>query len=188
MTHPLSARTPGVLAQVGETRVHLADPVARFSLRARGDLAALDTALGLTLPRRIGRRADAVGRSALCLGPDEWVIHAPVDDAPAIVAACAGVYDALPHSLVDVSGREVSLVIEGPRAAELLTLGMPRDPESIAPGEGRRIKFDGVTVILWRDAPDRFRMDIWHSFAPHLLGLLDTGTREFAAEESVPAR
>ena len=87
-----------------------------------------------------------------------------------------------PHSLVDISAREVTLTIEGPKAAELLTLGCPRDIATIAPGEGRRTLFDGATVVLWRDAADRFRMDIWNSFAPHVAQLLQTGCKELAAE------
>ena len=116
------------------------------------------------------------------IGPDEWILHGSKEAAASAVAALAGLYASHPHSLVDVSGREVSFVIEGPRAAELLTMGCPRDIETILPGSGRRTVFDGVTVILWRDAADRFRMDLWHSFAPHLLHLLETGSRELAAE------
>jgi sarcosine oxidase subunit gamma len=108
------------------------------------------------------------------------MIHAPEDDAAAIAATCAGV--TAPHALVEVSDRELSFGIAGPQAAELLTLGCPRDPDSIAVGAGRRTVFDGATVILWRDGPDAFRMDVWRSFAPHVLHLLETGCRELALD------
>ncbi|MGS4944036.1 sarcosine oxidase subunit gamma [Meridianimarinicoccus sp. RP-17] len=154
-------------------------PVARFSLRGRGDaVAALSAALGVELLARVGARAQAGARDVLCLGPDEWMIHAPEGDAAAIINACAGV--AAPHALVEVSDRELSYAITGPQAAELLTLGCPRDPDSIAVGEGRRTVFDGATVILWRDGRDAFRMDVWRSFAPHVTHLLATGCRELA--------
>lgn len=182
MKGPLSALAPTFLIETAAARVALAAPCARLSLRARGNLAPLEAALGLTLPVKIGRRTGAGGVEALCLGPDEWMLHAPEAMVPGIAASCAAVYPNLPHSLVDVSAREVTLVIEGARALELLTIGMPRDPESIALGEGRRTNFDGVTVILWRDDETRFRMDVWHSFSVHLLHLLETGCRELAAE------
>lgn len=154
-------------------------PVTRFSLRGRGEaVVALSAALGVDLPGRVGARAQAGVRDVLCLGPDEWMIHAPETDADAIAAACADV-DA-PHALVDVSDRELSYAITGPQAAEVLTLGCPRDPGSIAVGEGRRTVFDGATVILWRDGPDDFRMDVWRSFVPHVTHLLATGCRELA--------
>ncbi|MDK3019647.1 sarcosine oxidase subunit gamma family protein [Pseudodonghicola flavimaris] len=182
MTAPISSFTPGVLAHSDAARVGFAPRCARFSLRARGDLAPLEAALGLSLPTRIGQRVTAGERQLLCLGPDEWVLHAPERDGAAITAACAGVYADHPHSLVDISGREVSFVIDGPRGAELLTLGCARDLDSIAVGEGRRTLFDGATVILWRDGDTSFRLDCWNSFATHLFHLLDTGVRELAAE------
>ena len=182
MNAPVSSFTPQTLAETSAARVQLAAPRARLSLRARGDLSPLNTALGLTLPDRIGQRSTAGEIDALCLGPDEWMLQAPEAQAESLQSACAEVYGTLPHSLVDVSGREVTFAIDGPRAVELLTLGMARDPESIAAGEGRRIAFDGVTVVLWRDGEAAFRMDIWHSFAPHVLHLLETGCRELAAE------
>ncbi|MCA8883116.1 MAG: sarcosine oxidase subunit gamma [Rhodobacteraceae bacterium] len=182
MTHPLSLVSPGTLAQTAAARVALRAPCARLSLRARGDLAPLDAALGLPLPRQIGQRAGTDGREALRLGPDEWVLLDAPDRAAAIEAACAAIYDTAPHSLVDISGREVTFGIDGPRAVDLMTLGMARDPDSIAPGSGRRTAFDGVTVVLWRDGDTAFRMDVWHSFAPHVLHLLETGCRELAAE------
>jgi sarcosine oxidase, subunit gamma len=182
MNAPISSFAPGLMAETSAARVSVAAPVARWSLRAREGLAALGDTLGLVLPPRIGQRAAAGEVQVICLGPDEWTIHAPEARAPRIEAGFAALYATHPHSLVNVSGRELSLVLEGPRAAELLTLGCARDIDSIAPGEGRRTNFDGVTVLLWRDGPTRFRMDVWHSFVPHVFHLLDTGCRELAAE------
>ncbi|WP_353474845.1 sarcosine oxidase subunit gamma [Salipiger sp. H15] len=179
MNAPLSAFPPATLAETPAAKVSSALPRTRFSLRARGDLAPLEQALGVTLPRRIGQTVKGPIEAA-CLGPDEWVLLA--SEAAPIAEACAGVYGTLPHSLVDISAREVTFVIEGPRAAELITIGCARDIDTIAPGTARRTLFDGATVTLWRDAEDRFRLDAWNSFAPHLLHLLQIGARELAAE------
>lgn len=182
MNAPTSFGTSTIIAESPVVRISRAAPCARLSLRARGDLAPLGSALGLALPTKVGQRAAVGDLEACCLGPDEWMLHAPEGSAEEIRSACAHVYEAHPHSLVDVSGREVTLVIDGPRAADLLTLGMARDPDSIAVGEGRRTLVDGVTVILWRDAVDLFYLDVWNSFAPHLMQLFETGCRELAAE------
>ncbi len=182
MNMRVSSPVPGTLAESKAARVSILAPQARFSLRARGDLAPLNAALGLSLPDRIGARAASGEIGVLRLGPDEWTIVAPMAEINRLIAACAGVYVSHPHSLVDISGREVTLLIEGPRAAELLTLGCARDIETIAVGEGRRTIFDGVTVVLWRDAENRFRMDIWNSFVSHLGHLLETGCKELAAD------
>ena len=181
MSSKMSPPIPGIPVDTAAARVSIPPAPGRLSLRARKPaLPALGAALGLALPERIGRRATAGGVEALCLGPDEWTLLAPAEGVAALLAAGAGVDQ--PHSLVDISGREVTLRIEGPRAVDLLTLGCPRDIAAIPVGEGRRTVFDGVTVVLWRDGETSFRMDIWNSFAPHLGRLLDIGARELAAE------
>jgi sarcosine oxidase subunit gamma len=160
-------------------------PIARLSLRARGDLNALNQVLGFTLPLQIGKCASQGDIKIVCHGPDEWMIQAPEAAAPGIAAACAGIYPSHPHSLVDVSGREVTFALDGPRTVELLSVGMPRDPDSLSVGDAKRINFDGLTVVLWRDGLLEFQMDVWNSFAPHVLGLLQTGCRELAAEPAL---
>lgn len=183
MSTRISSLTPGLVIETEAARVSVLAGEGRLSLRARaGGIEALGHALGLALPDRIGRRAASGTIEAIRLGPDEWTILAPAGALAGLCAACAAIYGAHPHSLVDISGREVTLSIEGPRAAELLTLGCPRDIASIAAGEGRRTLFDGATVVLWRDGEDRFRMDVWNSFADHVAHLLETGCKELAAE------
>jgi len=182
MNAHLSSFTSGALVETSAARISTAASIGRLSLRARGELGPFGETLGVALPLSIGQRASAGETEVICLAPDEWRITTPVAQLAQTEAAFGAIYAAHPHSLVDISGREVSFVIEGPRAAELLTLGCPRDIETILPGQGRRTVFDGVTTVLWRDAADRFRMDVWQSFAPQVLALLHIGCRELAAE------
>jgi sarcosine oxidase, subunit gamma len=151
---------------------------ARFSLRAgaEGRAAAAD-ALGMHLPVCIGARVTAGGRSALCLGPDEWVIHAAHGDGTAIREAFAAASATAPLSLVDVSRREIALAVEGPAALDLLTCFCPRDLEALAVGAGCRTLLDSVQVVLLREGADRFTVEIGRSFAPHLRALFDLAIR-----------
>lgn len=181
MNAPTSSLAAGLLVETSAARISVATPCGRLSLRARSGLGPIGTALGLSLPERIGLCTASGAFEAIRLGPDEWMIHAPEAQVVGIETALAALYDRHPHSLVDVSGREITFVIDGSQAAELLTLGCPRDIGGIKPGEGRRTVFDGVAVILWRAGENDFRMDVWHSFAPYLFNLLDTGCRELAA-------
>lgn len=175
--------TPGPLAASCAVTVTLLPPVGRFSLRAReAGLPALSEVIGVELPSRIGARANSGATEVLCLGPDEWQILADQADAPRLIEACARIYAETPHSLTEISDREISVRIEGPKAAELITLGCPRDIDRLAVGEGRRTLMDSATVVLWRDGAQDFRLDIWRSFAPHVIALLETGCAELAAE------
>lgn len=185
MTRHARGLEPETRPAEGSVRLRELAPAARFSLRiAPADAPAAGRALGLDLPGRIGMRAEAGGREALRLGPDEWVVVAPEADAAAMAEAMAAIFETAPHAFVEVSDREVTIALEGPLAAELLAIGCPRDLERVAPGEGRRTVFDGVTVVLWRDAPDRFRLDVWRSFHPHVRDLLAMGDAEIAAERA----
>ncbi len=168
-------------ATSSELRIASQSPVARFSLRMReGDRTALGQTLGLDLPGTIGRRTTAGDREALCLGPDEWLLLAPEDERTAITDAAGRVYADHPHSLTEISDRELTILVEGAQAEELLSFACPRDLGRLEPSHGVRTVFDGVSVVLWRDAADRFRLDVWRSFASHVRELLEIGAEELA--------
>lgn len=155
-------------------------PESRFSLRVRPehrtDLAA---ALSMELPQRIGHRAVFSQGEALCLGPDEWLIK--TDEGAALTDAARAVYARLPHSLTEISDREITLRLTGLQVLDLLATGCPRDFEALAEGGGVRTVFDSATIVLWRDGPAEFRMDIWRSFAPHVRSLLAQAETELSA-------
>ncbi len=154
---------------------------ARFSLRI--DPAAASRAaesFGCTLPGRIGQLTAANGRSAICLGPDEWYLLAPSNEADSIEQAFAELYTECPHSLVDISHREVGIEVEGAAAALALRSAIAFDVEAMPAGAGCRTIFDKAQIILIREAENRFRIEVWRSFADHVRGILDVASREIA--------
>jgi len=170
-----------VQALEGPVRLELLPMGGRFNLRASAAaLGAASKAFGVTLPETIGKAADGAGRTALCLGPDEWVLYAEVADTQAIVKAFESVYASAPHSLVDIGEREIALSIAGEQAITLLSIGCPTDLRRMALGEGRRTVFDGASVVVHRDAETAWRLEVWRSFLPHVWDLLNTVNRELA--------
>ena len=131
----------------------LAQPMRRWSLRAR-DPKALEDLLGLKIPARIGETLGTVA----CLGPDEWLWRSadaePKDLAPG-----------QPVSMVDISERSVGIILEGPTAREVLNAGCPLDLERFAVGRTVRTIYEGVEIILSREAETRWTVDVWRSFA-----------------------
>lgn len=145
---------------------------ARYSLRvAMEDMDALGSALGVALPRAIGGLARTGGFLAYCLGPDEWYLVAHDDAALARLAASDARH--IPHSLVDISAREIGYELVGANASEALSAGCPADLEGMTSPSVRRTVFDGVQVVLAKFAEDHYRIDIWRSFAPHVCAVLD---------------
>lgn len=154
-------------------------PTTRISLRL-ADREAAGAALGVDLPARIGTRVAAGARTALCLGPDEWLIEAPAADRAGLEAALADLATRQPISAVEVSDREITLALEGPAVLDLLATGCPLDLAKLPVGSGTRTLFDSVQIVLTREARDRFHLTVWRSFAPHVRALLETATRELA--------
>ncbi|MBN8633476.1 MAG: hypothetical protein J0L76_21780, partial [Rhodobacterales bacterium] len=120
----------------------------------------------------LGSVADS--RAALWLGPDEFLLLAPGEEAAAVEAGMKPALSAGMHSLVDVSHRQIGLVLEGRLAARCLSAGCPLDlrPAAFPVGMATRTIFLKTEIVLWRQALDRFHIEVWRSFAPYLVGHL----------------
>lgn len=152
---------------------------ARFSLRVPPEArAAAAEALGLDLPEMIGAITGEAERLALCLGPDEWYCLAPAAEEDAIVTRFDTLAQTLPLSLVVVSHRELGLALEGPEAALVLQSAIAFDVARMPVGTGCRTVFDKTQIILLRETPTRFRIEVWHSYAEHVWRFLRRVVRE----------
>jgi sarcosine oxidase, subunit gamma len=143
--------------------ISLAPPMARYSLRARQG-QALETLIGVKVPMKIG----ATEGSIACLGPDEWLMRA---EAGTLIPNGAG----LAVSVTDVSERSICLIVEGPKAAQLIMAGCPQDLYAFHVGKASRTIFETVEIILIRETEERFHIEVWRSFASWLWTALTTG-------------
>lgn len=158
-------------------------PSARWIFRGRAAaIAAAGEAFGAALPQEPCRAATAGERAALWLGPDEWLLLAPEAEGPALAAALARALGAAPHALVEIGHRQVAIEIAGPHAETLLNAGCPLDLHHAAfpIGMCTRTLFAKAEIVLWRQAQDRFRLEVARSFAAYLLGLLAEAGGELA--------
>lgn len=150
-------------------------PAARFVFQGGpAARAAAGKAFGVTLPED-ACRANAVGdRAALWLGPDEHLLLAPAADTHAIATRLASALSGIPHSLVDVSQRQVALQLRGPDASELLNSGCPLDldPEQFPPGMCTRTVIGKAEAVLWRKAAAEYHLEVWRSFAGYVVDWL----------------
>jgi len=160
--------------------VHVLPPAHRFVLRGTSAVrAAAERAWGVAVPDQACRAGSDGARAALWLGPDEWLLIAGAGDGAAadtLERALAG----LGHSLVDVSHRQVALLVSGAPAATLLSAGCPLDLDMRAfpVGMCTRTVLSKAEVVLWRTAPDQFRLEVWRSFAPYVTEYLASAARD----------
>lgn len=178
--HPRSGAAERAPASYGGGRLAIREipDAARFSLRI--DPRALDDAskaYGVALPGTIGM-ATSGARIAVCLGPDEWYLVAPPAEAEAIEDAFAALYATRIHSLVDIGHREVGIEVSGAAAPLALQAAIAFDVEAMPVGSGCRTIIDKVQIVLLREAADRFRIEVWNSYADHVWRLLRTVGRE----------
>ena len=155
-------------------------PADRFVFRGGGAArASCSAAFAAPLPPRLGAAGRLGDRAALWLGPDEWLLIAESGSVDTLAAALEAGLAGVPHSLVDVSHREVGLIVSGAVAARVLNAGCPLDLrlKSFPVGMATRTLFDKAEIVLWRLGETEFRVEVARSFSPWLAAALDEAAR-----------
>jgi sarcosine oxidase, subunit gamma len=165
----------GRMTATAQVSVTPAEPAYRMSLRARPDaLSALSKALGVTLPVKPKSSESKGTRTALWLGPDEWLIidsaKNPMDDA-----AKAKVL----HSSVDVSHRNTAIIVLGAAAEATISAGCPQNLSQAAfpVGACSRTIFGKVEIVVLRTGAQAFRVECWRSFSDYVMTFLTDAAR-----------
>ena len=160
-------------------KVEMLPPAERISLRApQASLAALSKALGVTLPVKPKTSATKGGRTALWLGPDEWMIIDEAGNDP--LADCAGV--AALHSAVGISHRNIAISVAGLAAEAAINSGCPQDLslDAFPAGAASRTILGKAEIVLLRTSNDAFRVECWRSFSDYVFTFLSEGARDAA--------
>ena len=180
---PSVERRPALIGQeLSVTGVTLAvlPPAQRISLRAPdASVAALSKALGVGLPRKPKTSAAKAGRTALWLGPDEWLVIDEVGKDP--LADCAEL--TVLHSAVGISHRNVAISVIGPAAVATINSGCPQDLSlDVFPvGAASRTILGKAEIVLLRTAADAFRVECWRSFSDYVFAFLSEAAGDAAA-------
>ncbi|MTI46117.1 sarcosine oxidase subunit gamma [Roseibium hamelinense] len=179
---PDAAETP--LLAIAGVSVLKAAPVTRLSFRGREKArVAAGKAFGADLPVIAMTATVSGNRVAQWMGPDEWTLLAPETDLSSVWERLEGALSAEPHALVDISDRQLAILVSGEKAAWLLNSGVPIDlHESALPvGTVTRTLYHKVPVVLWRIGPDTFVVEAWVSFMDYVSGLLVQAAEELKA-------
>lgn len=164
-------------------RFSLADspPAFRFVFRgAEAARAACSIAFDAELPRELGSAGEGDERAAIWLGPDEWLLIAEGVDVEIMFLEIESALGTIPHSLVDVSHRQVGVDAGGAVAPRAISAGCPLDLRisRFPVGMATRTIFDKAEIVLWRRAETAFRIEVWRSFAPYLVAALKEAARD----------
>lgn len=151
---------------------------------------AVGLALGVPLPlepNTVGRGGEL---AVLWLGPDEWLVVGPPGGAERLAARLGEALGEEPGSAVDVSAQRTTLLVAGPRAAELLAHGCALDlhPRSFHAGRCAQTTLARAQVVLvprHRHKPG-FWVLVRSSFAGYLADWLLDAASEYVAHTRLP--
>jgi sarcosine oxidase subunit gamma len=145
----------------------------RFALQGRGEtLEGVAKAFGLTEAPAMLRSAVAGDCTLLRLAPQELFIIAGETGLPEAVIGYLGT---VPHSLVDVTERQFGWTLEGDKLRETLAALSPLDlrDASFPVGTVTRTLFGKVDGMVWRTTENTLHLEVWRSFAPYMVAMLD---------------
>jgi sarcosine oxidase, subunit gamma len=165
----------GRMAATAQVSVTPAEPAYRMSLRARPDaVSALSKALGLSLPTKPKSSETKSTRSALWLGPDEWLV---IDSAKNPATDLAKVKTL--HSAVDISHRNTAITVSGTAAEATLSAGCPQNLslKAFPVGACSRTILGKVEIVVLRTGPQTFRVECWRSFSDYVMTYLSDAAR-----------
>lgn len=175
-------RDPAIAACIKLGSVTLTPSLEMTRLVFRGSSQAqiaCGRGIGLDLPRTALQSAHTDEQIVLWQGPDEWLIILPQSDRTGRIRTLREALADLPHSLVEVSHRNVGMVLTGRDVEKLLNAGCPLDLclKAFSVGMTSRTIFAKTDITLWRRAAETFHVEVWRSFVPYLVGVLQESAR-----------
>src|SRR4029078_10942607 len=172
-------------AQVDAVAIRVLATRARFVLRIDPALLArVEGVAGFALDLPINRCSAAASRTAMRLGPDEWLLCGPPHEAAQIARDVGAALAQAHHALVDVGHARVALSVSGPSAAAAINSGCALDlaPAAFPPGTSTRTLLGKAEIILsrWSEA-SAFEIECGRSLAAYVRGFLQGAARTYRA-------
>lgn len=159
-------------------------PGARLLLQSDAPARAVAAEVwGVGFSEESCRARTSGDRATLWLGPDEYLLWQATRQPELPIEVLEQALQSHPHSLVDVSHRQIALEITGPHSTTILAGACPLDLnlEQFPVGMCTRTLLAKAEMILWRTAAEVFHVEVWRSFQSYTVGLLQEIGREFSA-------
>jgi sarcosine oxidase subunit gamma len=164
--------------------MRLKPPAARLVLQGDAEVRRLAAQVwGVPFSEESCRALTAGERATLWLGPDEHLMWQESRGTQLPVDELEQALKDHPHSLVDVSHRQIGLEISGAHAAVILSGACPLDLDAreFPVHMCTRTVLAKAEIILWRTAPEVFHLEVWRSFQSYVQQLLDEIARPYLA-------
>ena len=143
------------------------------------------SALGLTLPVEPLTSSEAGQRVIRWLSPDEWLLTLPAEQTTATEAHLAtSLGDQC--AVVDVSGGQTLVMLNGSKAEELLRKSSSYDfhPSHFPPGKVVTTTFAQTQATIRRTGTEQFELVLRRSFADYLWRWIRDAAAEYGLDPS----
>ena len=106
------------------------------------------------------------------VGPDSWLLISARHDGAELADAARTACAKCSCAVTDLSDAHACIVVEGPRALEILVRGCALDFAAFGDDACARTRFAQLPVMLRRASPDRFELLVDRAVAKHLFDWL----------------
>lgn len=179
-TSPLWDRT-----QISGKNTLVEQPLCgKINIRGRPEqrrfLKTAEKALGTELPVRPNTLLRSGDSTCFWLGPDEWLLHCPLEDTASLIKNGHAKLANIHHALVDVSDYYTVLRLEGPDAEVLLAKACPLDlhQNQFPKGSCAQTRFGHASILLDRkEQPSCFDIQARWSYAEYVWDYLVTAIK-----------
>jgi sarcosine oxidase subunit gamma len=194
MAEPLSRRPALSPARLQPRGIRLGERALgkidlRGSANERPFMRGVGRVLDLLLPVEANSSAAKNAVTALWLGPDQWLLTCPPDDAAFLISSLREALADTHCALTDVGDGRVALRLEGPSARDVLAKGCPLDlhPRAFTPGSCAQSLLGKADVLLHlrTDEPSAgpsFDLYVARSFAHYVWAWLEDAGREYGVQ------
>ncbi len=180
-------------APEGTVGVELAEqPIpAQIGLRLDAEngeiLTAAEKAIGFELPVGPNTVTGKAKKSALWMGPDEWLLTAPIDQGPKLLEELSHALADHHAAVFDVSDSRIVISIRGENAREVLKKGCGLDlhPKVFTAGQCAQTSLALGHVLIHQVGEDKktkagtYHLFVHRSFAEYIWAWLEDAGREY---------
>ena len=150
-------------------------------INLRGNIAdasfsqAIKSVLNIEAPNKANTVSSSADTQIFWLGPDEWLIHTPLDKTAEIIESLHSELADLHVALTDVSDYFCVIKLSGNHTRAVIASASPFDTRqaNFPIGQCAQTRFGHASILLWPtdDAPT-FQLQVRGSYAQYVYGYL----------------
>jgi sarcosine oxidase subunit gamma len=168
----------------GDHRLSEAPLNGKINLRGNKDnpefVRGIENLLGLSLPLEANTVSSSFEQLIFWLGPDEWLIHLPLNELEKTIRALRETFVDQHVALTDVSDYFSVLHLSGPQAREVIASASPFDTRThhFKPDLCAQTCFGHASILLWPlDDVSTFGLQVRWSYAQYVYDYLTQSIR-----------